>query len=130
MDFEWLVPKLFNDISEKTYINQCCVGGDEILELIKSDIASTMKIDAGEICIYQEDWGWALEFTKNEIVYLLAVSNCCETKNDRTLFSAYTEAARKEKSFFGKIVDAGVELDEFSKCVEMSVDKNGFAKIR
>ncbi len=128
MDFEWTVPNKFQDVAARNYINDCCIGGDEILKLFKSDLASEMKIDAEKIDIYQEDWGWALEFTKNEVSYFLAVSNCGEEENDKTIFNAYTEATKKEKVyFFSKTVDAKVELDDFSKLVAISAEKNGFA---
>lgn len=124
MDFGWTVQKKFQDAGKRNYINECCIGGDEILELFKFDLASEMKIDAEKIDIYQEDWGWALEFTKNEVSYFLAVSNCGEEENDKTLFNAYTEATKKEKIiFFSKTVDAEVELDEFSKFVAITAEK-------
>ena len=99
MDFEWIVPRMFKDVREKKYINPCCVGCDEILNELKPHIAAQMKTDENSITIYQEDWGWALEFSKDEVDYLLAVNNSSEAEIVETHFSAYTEATRKEKGF-------------------------------
>ena len=127
MDFEWLVPRMFKNIRERKYINLCCVGCDVILNELKPEIAEQMNLDENPITIYQEDWGWALEFSKNGIDYLLAVSNSSEAESDETLFSAYTEATRKEKGLFlDKRVDTQDELESFSRIVSKSAEKIGF----
>jgi hypothetical protein len=127
MDFEWTVPRMFKDLREKNYINPCCVGCDEILNQLKPEIAARMNVDENSITIYQEDWGWALEFSKGEVDYLLAVSNSTEAEIEETLFSAYTDATRREKGFFfDKNVEAIGENENFSSIVAASVEKNGF----
>lgn len=127
MDFELTIPKIFNNPSSREYINDCCIGGDEILNQLQNDIASEMNIDKNSIEIYQEDWGWALEFMKDKVTYLLAVSNASESESDESFFTAYTEATRKEKKiFFNKMVDADVELIKFSEIVSRLMKKNGF----
>ena len=127
MDFELTIPKVFENSSSREYINDCCIGGDEILNQIKDDIASEMNIDKNLIEIYQEDWGWALEFLKDKVTYLLAVSNTNESKAGKSFFTAYTEANRKEKKiFFNKTVDADVELNRFSEIVSRLMKKNRF----
>ena len=127
MHFELTILKVFDNSSSKEYINDCCIGGDEILDQLKDDIASEMNIDKNSIEIYQEDWGWALEFLKDKVTYLLAVSNANESEADKSFFTAYTEATRKEKKiFFNKTVDADVESIEFSEIVSRLMKKNGF----
>jgi hypothetical protein len=127
MDFEWIVPRIFKDVREKKYINPCCIGGDEILNELKPEVAARMKTDENSITIYQEDWGWALEFSKDKVDYLLAVSNASEAESDETIFSAYAEATRKEKGFFfDKKIEAKDELENFSRIISNSAEKNGF----
>jgi hypothetical protein len=127
MDFELTIPKVFEDFPSKKYINDCCIGGDEILNPLKDDIALEMNIDKSSIEIYQEDWGWALEFSKDKVTYFFAVSNASELEAVESLFTAYTQARRKEKKmFFNKTVDADVELKNFSEIVSRLSKKNGF----
>jgi hypothetical protein len=73
MDFEIIVSQTFIDSPEKKYINDCCVGCDEILYKLRDEIASAMNVGAANLEIYQEDWGWALEFSKNEFSYFVGV---------------------------------------------------------
>lgn len=130
MDFQWLAPKDFFSLPEKKYINNCCVGGDKILEFFKFDLAAEMKINASEIAIYQEDWGWALEFSKNSVNYLLAISNCEEKVDNRMLFSSYTQVTKKEGNWFSdKSIVFDSELQNFSKIVEKLAAQNGLQNI-
>jgi len=130
MDFEWWVPKIFNDDSEKDYINHCCIGGDEVLEQLKPEIASAMEIAADEVKVFQEDWGWAMEFLKDEVFYLLAVNNSEFSENGKTLFNWYTQATKKAKDLFlDKTIDAAAEYKKFSEIVLHSAQKNGFETI-
>lgn len=127
MDFELKVPKIFKDDAEKQYINDCCIGCDEILEQIKPGIASEMNIDENSIEIYQEDWGWALEFAKGKEDYLLALNNTEILEDNKTVFMAYTQVTRKEKGFLlNKVVDADDENDKFSAIVSKIIKKNKF----
>lgn len=127
MYFELTTSKVFKNYSSKEYINDCCIGCDEILNQLKVEIASEMSIDKNSIEIYQEDWGWALEFLKNEITYLLAISNASELEDSESLFTIYTEAIRKEKKmFFNKKVTANIELNKFFKLVLNIAKRNGF----
>ena len=113
--------------SEKKYINPCCVGGDEILNQLKLEIAAQMKTDENSITVYQEDWGWAMEFSNEGVNYLLAVNNSSETESDETHFSAYTQATRREKGLFiDKWIDAEDELANFSQIVSKLAENNGF----
>lgn len=126
MDFEWTVLKTFTDIPEREYINDCCFGCDEILNQIKPEIASAMKIDAEKITIYQEDWGWALEFSKDDIFYFLGLNNVGESEN-KTDFTVLFEATKKVKKFlFTKSVEATSELNEFIEIITNIAKKNGF----
>jgi hypothetical protein len=126
-DFEFTTAKVFQNSPSKKYINDCCVGGDEILNQIKNDIALEMNVDEDSIEIYQEDWGWALEFLKDNIAYLLAVNNASEFESSEALFTAFTQATRKEKGiFFNKNTAAEIELKNFSAVVQSAAKKNGF----
>ena len=124
MDFEWTVPKTFANIPEREYINDCCIGGDEVLNQIKPEIASAMKIDAEKITIYQEDWGWALEFSKDDIFYFLGLNNVGESEN-KTDFTVLFEATKKVKKFlFTKSIEASSELNEFIEFINNIAKKN------
>lgn len=126
MDFEWKIPKIFSDIPEKSYINPCCAGCDEILELLKPEIALRMKIDESRIDIYQEDWGWAMEFSKDGVFYFLAVSNS-ETNQEQTLFAFNFEVNRIEKRFFfSKKIEAADKQREFGAILEEIAKICGF----
>lgn len=126
MEFEWTVPKIFADIPDVKYINDCCIGCDDVLNQIKSEIASQMKIDENQLAVYQEDWGWALEFAKDEVFYFLGLNNVSQTEN-RTDFTVNIEANRKIKKFlFTKKVEAANELTEFAEIVSNAAKRNGF----
>ncbi len=127
MEFEWTISKLFADLPEKEYINPCCISCDEILNEIKNDIADEMQINENQIVIYQEDWGWALEFTIDDVAYLLAVSNSEEITAGKTAFNGYTRATRNKKGFFfDKPVEAEIESDNFSDVVKKIAKRKGF----
>ncbi len=127
MTFETTLQQTFKDDPDKDYINPCCIGGDEILNGLKSNLAVRMNIESDSIEIYQEDWGWALEFLKEEIIYLLAVSNETETgdKQSHIIFNA--QAFRKVKGiFFSKTVELPEEGRDFSTIVSQIAAENGF----
>lgn len=127
MEFEWTLSKPYEDLPEKEYINPCCIGCDEILAEIKNDIADEMQINENQIVIYQEDWGWALEFMKENVDYFLGLSNYNISEIGKTSFGAYIQATRKEKGLiFNKTVDAENELDDFSEIVSKIAKRKGF----
>ena len=126
MDFEWTVTKIFADIPERGYINPCCIGGDEVLNLLKPEISLQMKVDESQIEIYQEDWGWALEFSKDDVFYSLGLNNVSEA-DDKSEFTVVIEANRTVKKFlFTKSVEATDELNEFARVVSNIARKNNF----
>ena len=102
MDFEWIVPRMFKDVRGKNYINPSCVGGDEILNELKPEIAAHMKTDENPITIYQEDWGWALEFSMDKVDYLLAVNNSSEAETERNAFFRLHRSDAQRKRFVFK----------------------------
>jgi hypothetical protein len=127
MDYEWKLSKIFGDLQEKNYINDCCIGGDKILNQLKPAVASAMSVDENQIEIYQEDWGWALEFAKDEVVYLLAVNNVSEAQKRETLFSVYTQAERVQKGLIFVRKTVAIEESEiFSVIAANAAKKNGF----
>lgn len=127
MEFEWTISKLYADLPEKEYINPCCIGCDEILAEIKNDIANEMQINESQIVIYQEDWGWALELTKDNIDYFLGLSNYNISEIGETSFGVQIQATKREKGlFFNKTVDAEVELDNFAEIVSRIAKSKGF----
>lgn len=126
MEFEWTVPKTFADIPEREYINDCCIGCDDVLNQLKPEIAVQTKVDDNQFAIYQEDWGWALEFSKDEVFYFLGISNAGKIEK-KTLFTIQIEANRKiKKLLFTKKVEAANELTEFAEIVSNIAVKNGF----
>lgn len=127
MTFEWIVHRSFEDSPEKEYINSCCIGCDEILSALKPEIAARMALDEKSIEIYQEDWGWALEFAKENIIYLLALSNANEPQEDNTLFIADVDAFKLiKKLFFKKRLNDPNEEERFSKIVSTIAKERGF----
>lgn len=126
MGFEWTVPQVFIDIPEREYINDCCTGGDDVLAQFKDAITSQMNFDKNKITIYQEDWGWVLEFAKDEVFYFLGISNAGEVEN-KTLFTVQIEVNKKVKKFlFTKKIEAANELKEFAEMVSRIAKSNGF----
>lgn len=127
MDFEIQVRQAFTANPEKKYINDCCVGGDEILNKLKDEIASSMKMEVRNMTFYQEDWGWALEFSKNDFFYFLGISNLLEAHEDQTYFSVGTNAKRQvKKLIFNQLVEDDSESKKFSEIVKRSAEKAGF----
>ncbi len=127
MSFESTVARIFTQEPNEEHINPCCVGGEEILTELKSEIAAQMNIDENSVEIYQEDWGWALEFVKDDVIYLLGVSNETEREDKESLIVFNPQAFRKvKKFFFSKTIDAAEESQIFSKGVLQTLVKNGY----
>lgn len=127
MDFELSTAKDFADLSERNYINDCCVGGDEILDQFKPDISSEMSVEKDSIEINQEDWGWTLGFVKDEVNYLLGISNYNLSETDKTIFSVSVDATMKVKGFFAsKNVEAETKTYSFYNIVVNIAEKKGF----
>nr|HQU86682.1 hypothetical protein [Pyrinomonadaceae bacterium] len=126
MDFEWTVSRVFSDIPEREYINDCCIGGDEILAQIKPEIARLMNIDVSLIEIYQEDWGWALEFAKDDVFYFLGIGKTAELESE-TLFTVNLETHRNIKGFLlNKKVEAAEELKILGKLLSEIAESLNF----
>ncbi len=126
MDLEWTIQKVFKDIPEREYINDCCIGCDEVLNQIKPEIASQMNVSESQVTIYQEDWGWALEFSKDDVFYSVGLNNNYEG-GEKTDFAVVVEANRKVKKFlFTKRMEAKEETSKFSEILTKIAKKNGF----
>lgn len=127
MDFELSIEKNFANLPEQNYINDCCVGGDEILNQFKPNISAEMSVQNDSIDINQEDSGWKLRFVKDEVEYLFGISNYNLLETGKTTFSVSVQATKKVKSFFAsKTIEAETETNSFYKIVVNIAEKKGF----
>ena len=107
------------------YINSCCEFCDLILEKIKSAISKKMNINSSIIVIGQEDWGWLLEFQKNEFFYNLCISYQDKDEAKAHNFVVTVEAQKLEKGFFfNRKIESETESGEFAKIIEAIAREN------
>lgn len=126
MDFELLSERIYAGDGDEKYINDCCVGGDEILNSLALHLAGHFGVPPEKLAIYQEDWGWALEFEKDGVSYHTGVANQ-SNEDGQTLFRVVGEAQRKEKGWiFSKTVAAEAESAELAKSVVAAAETAGF----
>jgi hypothetical protein len=109
------------------YINKCCEYCDVVLEKIKNDLAEKAGLEPGGIVVRQEDWGWYLEFQKDEIIYVLSINYQDRDANGARHFGVVFEAQKTEKGFiFNRKVEAPRECDEFANITEAVAKQNNF----
>jgi hypothetical protein len=126
MDFELETDKVFSSGDKEKYINECCVGCDEILEALAPTFAKRFGVEQETFAIYQEDWGWALEFEKDGVAYHTGIANQSNASG-LILFRVVGEAQRKEKGWiFTKRVKADTESAELATVVVAAAEAAGF----
>ena len=91
------------------YINECCVGGDAIVDLLLPSIqARYATIDSGE-----EDWGWYIWFEHGELK--LAIDVFTDDPDDGE-FRIHLTSRRTRRFFRDTVVDTP-QLEELRTLV-------------
>lgn len=123
--YRWRTLKHLKRDSKIVYINDCGEFCDVILEVIKPGIAEEMNIELQAIVTGQEDWGWYLEFQKDDIFYELDISYQKRDAKDAHQFGVTFDAWKKEKGFiFERKLPAETELQKFTKAVSSTATQN------
>jgi hypothetical protein len=92
------------------YINDCCVGGDAVIDRLLPAI----KARYSSIQSNQEDWGWFIWFANGHISFAVDVF----TDNpDEGLFRIHLTSRTKTLKLFQRIVDTS-ELEDLLGVVE------------
>lgn len=126
MDFELTAGRVFSADDDEKYINECCIGCDEIIDALAPTFADHFGVPRDSFAIYQEDWGWAMELEKDGVAYHTGIANQ-SAEDGRTVFRVVGEAQRKEKGWiFTKRVRADAESGELAKVVIAAAKNAGF----
>jgi hypothetical protein len=72
MPYEITFSKKFDIVDRKEYFNDCCIGGDIVLDVLLPELRKTYE----DLMTNQEDWGWFAWFTDQKVN--LAVDVFCD----------------------------------------------------
>ena len=108
MPYELSFTKQFPVSDPDRYINECCWGGDVVLERLLPGISRVFE----DVSTEQEDWGWFIWFKKGEVA--LAVDIFCD---DSTLGQFRIHLTSRKKRWL--IGDSIVDLPELEAVREL-----------
>ncbi|MHC4779028.1 MAG: hypothetical protein ACYTFG_10675 [Planctomycetota bacterium] len=91
------------------YINECCFGGDFVVERIRPVIEGHYEA----LWTDQEDWGWFMWFRGENV--RLAVDIFCDDP-EKGEYRVHITSSKKRWFFFGRVVDTE-ELDALKGAV-------------
>lgn len=111
--------------SKIVYTNRCGEFCDALLEKIKSALAKEMQVESQAIVIGQEDWGWYLEFQKDQVHYELDVSYQERNAENAHQFGVTVDAQKIVKRIvFNRKTLAKDELREFAEAIVSVAKRN------
>lgn len=96
------------DISTE-YINECCIGGDAVLEYLLPKLSNIY----GDLYPTQEDWGWFSRFQLGDVKLAVDVST---QEVDSGEFQINL-TSRKSGRFFGAKIEDTQELEDLKQSV-------------
>ena len=96
------------------YINECCVGGDVILDALELAIRSRYQ----DVQANQEDWGWFIWFAKDKVG--LAVDIHCEDP-EAGAYRLHLTSRAKRFLLPDRVIDLP-ELDEMKELVVTRIE--------
>jgi len=103
MPYEIAFSKKLNLDGDRHYINECCVGGDIVMDVLLPELRRAYSdLDTG-----QEDWGWFAWFRDCEV--RLAVDVFCDDPDAGNYRMHVT--SRVPKRFFGYRIEDTPELE-------------------
>lgn len=99
---------------QEQYINDCCIGGDIVLDHLLPSLRATY----GDLQSNQEDWGWFAWFARNGIKLAVDVHT-----HDASLgeFQIHL-TSRKNRFLLGSKIQDTPELEELRKLVMSSLE--------
>ena len=92
------------------YINECCVGGDQVVDALLPAVKSRYA----DIETNQEDWGWFIWFRKGDVRLAIDVFTDDPDKGE---FRIRLTSRVKRMLMFDKVIDLP-ELEELRRLVE------------
>jgi hypothetical protein len=98
MPYEVTFSKKLDVDDPEPYINECCYGGDVVAEVIANSLGATY----GELDPVQEDWGWLIWITQNNLKLEINIS--CNDK-DAGDFQIHLVTKAKHLFFSTRIAD-------------------------
>jgi hypothetical protein len=112
MPYELSFRKRVPIVDRDQYINDCCVGGDVVVDQLLSFVkARYADVDTG-----QEDWGWFIWFKQGAVKLAIDVfTDDAEAGEFRIHLTA-----RTRRLLFDKVVDTP-ELDDLRSLVESNL---------
>lgn len=113
MPYEVTFTKRVDTPDRKHYINDCCVGGDVVLQVL----LPTLRQHYGEIQAAQEDWGWFVWFSTAR--KKLAVDVFCD--NPETGEFRMHLTCRVPRRIFGDRLEDTPELEDFRSLILSSL---------
>ena len=109
MPYEITFSKKLNVDGDRDYINDCCVGGDIVIDVLLPELRRTYSdLDTG-----QEDWGWFAWFQDRDV--RLAVDVFCDDPNAGSYRVHVTSSI--PKWLFGHKIEDTPELESLRASV-------------
>jgi hypothetical protein len=104
------------------YINECCIGGDVVLDRLLPSLRSTY----GELQSNQEDWGWFAWFERSAVKLAVDVF----TDDPQTGQFQMHLTSRKPRMLFGSKVEDTPELEGLRELVMKELEAWPVADLR
>ena len=110
MPYELSLTRRVPILDREQYINECCVGGDLVVNVLLPSVRSRYE----DVQTNQEDWGWFIWFRKGQVK--LAIDVFADDP-DEGAFRVHLTSRIKRGFFRTTIVDTS-ELEEMRGLVE------------
>ncbi|WP_410497945.1 hypothetical protein [Chitinibacter sp. S2-10] len=114
MPYSLTFQKSVEIIDPEQYFNDCCIGGDVVLE----QLLPTLNSQYCDIEANQEDWGWFAWFEKSGVKLAVDIFTDDQVAN---LFQIHL-TSRKPRLLFGTTVQDTPELEELRQIVEKQLN--------
>lgn len=109
MPYELTFTRSLQIINREKYINECCVGGDIVVD----QLLPSIRQHYGDVETNQEDWGWFIWFVNNGVQ--LAVDVFTDDA-DAGAFRVHLTSRKRRMLLFNRAVDTP-ELEELRELV-------------
>jgi hypothetical protein len=114
MPYEVSFTKRVALLDREDYINDCCVGGDAVVDRLSRSIKSRYT----DVQSNQEDWGWFIWFSKGDVGLAIDIFT---DDSEQGAFRIHLTSRRKRFFLFDSIVDTP-ELEELRRLVEVELN--------
>lgn len=108
-------------VDREQYINDCCIGGDLVLE----QLLPSLKERYGDVQSNQEDWGWFAWFEQSDVKLAVDV----HTNNENAGEFQVHLTSRKQRLLLGAKIQDTPELEALRELVVSRLQSWAVAKL-